>query len=97
MKKLVLMKYLNKKGIPEYRSMPKIDIPDNQVDNRTALMEVEAEEMLYTGDMKELLWIKSLNEEEYKQLMRDESDARIKKLDELKKIWDEKTTDTNMR
>ena len=91
------MKYLNKKGIPEYRSMPKIDIPDNQVDNRTALMEVEAEEMLYTGDMKELLWIKSLNEEEYKQLMRDESDARIKKLDELKKIWDEKTTDTNMR
>ena len=87
MKKLVLMKYLNAKGIPEYRSMPKIDMPDNEVDNRTALMEVEAEEMLYTGAMKELLWIKSLNEEEYKQLMRDESDARIKTLEKLDKAW----------
>ena len=87
MKKLVLMKYLNAKGIPEYRSMPKIDMPDNEVDNRTALMEVEAEEMLYTGEMKELLWVKSLNEEEYKQLMRDESDARIKTLEKLDKAW----------
>ena len=87
MKKLVLMKYLNAKGIPEYRSMPKIDIPDDEVDNRMALMEVEAEEMLYTGDMKELLWIKSLNEEEHKQLMKDESEARIKKLEELDEVW----------
>ena len=87
MKKLVLMKYLNKKDIPDYLSMPKIDMPDNEVDNRTALMEVEAEEMLYTGEMKELLWIKSLNEEEYKQLMRDESDARIKTLEKLDKAW----------
>ena len=87
MKKLVLMKYLNAKGVPEYRSMPKIDMPDNEVDNRVSLMEVEAEEMLYTGDMKELLWIKSLNEEEYKQLMRDESDARIKTLEKLDKAW----------
>ncbi|RYC74418.1 hypothetical protein [Candidatus Nanosyncoccus alces] len=86
MKKLVLMKYLNAKYIPEYRSMPKIDVPDNEVDNRTSLMEVEAEEMLYTGEMKELLWIKSLNEEEYKQLMKDESDARTRKLDELDKM-----------
>ena len=97
MKKLVLMKYLDKKGMPRYRSMPKIDMPDNEVDNRVNLMEVEADEMLYTGEMKELLWIKSLNEEEHKQLMRDESDARIKKLDELKKIWDKKTTDTSGR
>ena len=95
MKKLVLMKYLDKKGMPRYRSMPKIDMPDKEVDNRISLMEVEADEMLYTGEMKELLWIKSLNEEEHKQLMRDESDARIKKLDELKKIWDKKSTDTN--
>lgn len=87
MKKLVLMKYLNAKGIPEYRSMPKIDMPDDEVDNRMALMEVEAEEMLYTGDMKELLWIKSLNEEEHKQLMRDESNARIKTLEKLDKAW----------
>ena len=87
MKILVLMKYLNKKGIPEYRSITKIDMPDNEVDNCTALMEVEAEEMLYTGEMKELLWIKSLNEEEYKQLMRDESEARIKTLEKLDKAW----------
>ena len=87
MKKLVLMKYLNAKGIPEYHSMPKIDMPDNEVDNRTALMKVEAEEMLYTGEMKELLWIKSLNEEKYKKLMRDESDARIKTLERLDDAW----------
>jgi hypothetical protein len=30
--------------------------------------------------MKELLWIKNLNEEEYKQLILDEFDARIKTL-----------------
>ena len=46
MKKLVLMKYLDKKGIPRYRSMPKIDMPDNEVDNRVNLMEVEADEEL---------------------------------------------------
>ena len=43
--------------------------------------------MLYTGEMKELLWIKSLNEEERKQLMEDESEARIKKLEELDEVW----------
>ena len=87
MKKLVLMKYLDKKDMPRYRSMPKIDMPDNEVDNRISLMEVEADEMLYTGEMKELLWIKSLNDEEHAQLMSKESDARIKKLEELKRIW----------
>lgn len=87
MKKLVLMKYLDKKGMPRYRSMPKIDMSDNEVDNRLNLMEVEADEMLYTGEMKELLWIKSLNDEEHAQLMREESDARIKKLEELDKTW----------
>jgi len=89
MKKLVLMKYLDKKGMPRYRSMPKIDMPDNEVDNRISLMEVEADEMLYTGEMKELLWIKSLNNEEHARLMREESDARVKKLEELDKVWAE--------
>ena len=87
MKKLVLMKYLDKKGMPRCHSMPKIDMPDNEVDNRVNLMEVEADEMLYTDEMKELLWIKSLNEKEYKQLMKDESEARIKKLEELDEVW----------
>ena len=89
MKKLVLMKYLDKKGMPRYHSMPKIDMSDDEVDNRVNLMEVEADEMLYTGEMKELLWIKSLNEEEHARLMREESDARIKKLEELDKVWAE--------
>lgn len=62
-------------------------MPDNEADNRVNLMEVEADEMLYTGEMKELLWIKSLNEEEHKQLMKDESEARIKKLEELNGVW----------
>lgn len=82
------MKYLNAKGIPEYRSMPKIDMPDNEVDNRVDLMKVEADEMLYTGEMKELLWIKSLNEKDYRQLLRDESKTRIKRLEELDKTWE---------
>ena len=64
-------------------------MPDGVADSRIGLMEVEAEEMLYTGEMKELLWIKSLNDEEHAQLMREESDARIKKLEELKRIWRE--------
>lgn len=81
------MKYLDKKGMPRYHSMPKIDMPDNEVDNRVNLLEVEADEMLYTGEMKELLWIKSLNEEEYKQLTKDESDARMKTLEKLDKAW----------
>ena len=89
MKKLVLMKYLNKKGIPEYRSMPKIDMPDNEVDNRTALMEVEAEEMLYTGEMKEKLWIKCLTEEQYKTLMETDSKIRMETLDKLIRVWEE--------
>lgn len=87
MKKHVLMKYLNMKGEPEYRSTPKKDLPDGVTDSRIGLMEVEAEEMLYAGEMKELLWIKSLNDEEHAQLMREESDARIKKLEELDKVW----------
>lgn len=81
------MKYLNTKGEPEYRSTPKKDLPDGVADSRIGLMEVEAEEMLYTGEMKELLWIKSLNDEEHAQLMRDESDARLEKLDKLDKVW----------
>jgi len=35
-------------------------------------MEIEANEMLYSKGMKELLWIKSLNDADYKQLMNDE-------------------------
>ena len=81
------MKYLDKKGMPRYRSMPKIDMPDNEVDNRVNLMEVEADEMLYTGEMKELLWIKSLDKGQYRQLMNDESKARSKKLDKIIEAW----------
>ena len=38
-----------------------------------------------TPEMK--LWTKNLNEKEYKQLMKDESEARIKKLEKFDKIW----------
>lgn len=80
---------LNTKGEPEYRLAPKKDLSDGVIDSRIGLMEVEAEEILYTGEMKELLWIKSLNDEEHARLMREESDARIKKLEELDKVWAE--------
>lgn len=87
MKKHVLMNFLNTKGEPEYCSTPKKDLPDGVTDSRIGLMEIEAEEMLYTGEMKELLWIKSLNDEEHVKLMRDESDMRIKRLEKLDEIW----------
>lgn len=38
------MKYLDKKGMPRYRSILKIDMPDNEADNRVNLMEVKADE-----------------------------------------------------
>ena len=47
------------------------------------MMELEAEEMLFAGGMKEKLWIKSLNEEEYKQLIREGSRTRKETLDRI--------------
>ena len=37
MKKHVLMKYLNTKGEPKYRSNPKKDLPDGVADSRILL------------------------------------------------------------
>ena len=84
--KLVLMKYLNGRGLPCYSRITEDEAPGSD-EARLDMMELEAEEMLFAGDMKEKLWIKSLNDEEYKQLMKNESDARIKKLDGLKQLW----------
>ena len=61
------------------------DIPNNEADDRTVFMEVGAEEMLYANEMKDLPWIKSLNDEECAHLMYEVSDVRIKKLEEPKK------------
>jgi hypothetical protein len=80
------MKYLNSKDHPCYSRITEDEAPGVE-EARIDLMELEAEEMLFAGDMEEKLWIKSLNEKEYKQLMKDEFEARIKKLEELKSIW----------
>ena len=53
------------------------------------MMELEAEEMLFTGTMKEKLWIKCLDEKQYRQFIHDELDARIKTLDRLIEVWEE--------
>ena len=82
------MKYLNAKDMPCYRYMREEDI-SGTADNRVELMEAEAEEMLYTGEMKEKLWIKCLNEEQYKRLLDNEAKARMKTLDRLIKVWEE--------
>jgi hypothetical protein len=86
--KLVLMKYLNSRGLPCYRRITEEDVPGSD-DDRLEMMELEAEEMLFTGTMKEKLWIKCLNEKQYRQLIHDESDARIKTLDRLIEVWEE--------
>ena len=80
------MKYLNNKGYPCYSRITEDEAPGSE-EARIDLMELEAEEMLFAGDMKEKLWIKSLNEKEYKQLMKDESDSRIKTLERLDDVW----------
>jgi hypothetical protein len=60
MEKLVLMKYLNSKGWPCYSRITEDETPGS---DKACLdmMELEAEEMLFVGDMKEKLWIKGLN------------------------------------
>lgn len=86
MKKLVLMKYINSRGLPCYSRLTEDEAPGSD-EARLDMMELEAEEMLFAGDMKEKLWIKSLNKEEYKNLMDLESRARLKKLDRLIEDW----------
>lgn len=86
MKKLVLMKYLNSKSLPCYRRITEEEAPGSDND-RLEMMELEAEEMLFAGDMKEKLWIKCLDQEQYKQLIKDEAEARMKTLEKLDKAW----------
>ena len=85
--KLVLMKYLNSKNMPCYRRMTEETTPGSDED-RLEMMELEAKEMLYSGDMKKLLWIKCLDKEEYKNLIDSEAKARLKVLDGLIETWD---------
>ena len=63
MNKLVLMKYLDAKGIPRYKRITENEVHGTD-EFRKEFMDLEKEEMLYLGEMKELLWIKSLDEEE---------------------------------
>ncbi|MBO7664637.1 hypothetical protein J6S46_02145 [Candidatus Saccharibacteria bacterium] len=66
--KLVLMKYLNSKSLPCYRRITEEEAPGSNND-RLEMMELEAEKMLFVGEMKEKLWIKCLDKNQYKQLM----------------------------
>ncbi len=81
------MKYLNSRGLPCYRRITEDDVPGSD-DDRLEMMELEAEEMLFTGTMKEKLWIKCLDEEQYKQLIDEEAQMRIETLDRLIKTWE---------
>ena len=85
MEKVVLIKYLNNKRCPCCSRITE-DEASGSKEARIDLMELEAEEMLFAGDMKKL-WIKSLNEEEYKQLMNNESRTRKETLDRIIRTW----------
>lgn len=85
--KLVLMKYLNSRGLPCYSRITEDEAPGSD-EARLDMMELEAEEMLFAGEMKEKLWIKCLDEEQYKQLIKNEAKTRIERLNKLEKIWD---------
>lgn len=73
--------------MPCYRRMTEETTPGSDED-RLEMMELEAKEMLYSGDMKKLLWIKCLDKEEYKNLIDSEAKARLKVLDGLIETWD---------
>lgn len=56
---------------------------------REGFMEIEKQEMLNTGEMKKHLWMKSVDEAEYKQLFDTESKICIETLERLDRIWEE--------
>ncbi|MBR2994260.1 hypothetical protein IKF43_02635 [Candidatus Saccharibacteria bacterium] len=86
--KLVLMKYLNSRGLPCYCRITE-DEASGSDETRLDMMELEAEEMLFSGEMKEKLWIKCLDKEQYKQLMDEEARARQETLDKIIRTWEE--------
>jgi len=86
--KLVLMKYLNSRGLPCYRRITGEETLENDKDC-LEMMELEAEEMFFAGEMEEKLWIKCLDKNQYRQLMDEEARARIATLDKIIKTWEE--------
>ena len=88
MNKLVLMKYLDTKGLPRYKRITENEVRGTD-EFRKEFMDLEKEEMLFSGEMSEHLWTKCLNKEEYKSLMDSESKVRLETLDELIRVWEE--------
>ena len=88
MSELVLMKYLDAKGVPYYKRITENEIRGTSK-FRKEFMDLEKEEMLYSGEMSKHLWTKILNKEQYGQLMDEESKARIETLDKLIRVWEE--------
>lgn len=82
------MKYLNSRGLPCYSRITEDEAPGSD-EARLDMMELEAEEMLFSGEMKEKLWIKCLDKEQYKQLMDEEARARQETLDKIIRTWEE--------
>ena len=82
------MKYLDAKGLPRYKRITENEVRGTN-EFRKEFMDLEKEEMLYSGEMSEHLWTKCLNKEEYKSLMDLESKVRLKTLDKLIRIWEE--------
>ena len=82
------MKYLDAKGLPRYKRITENEVRGTN-EFRKEFMDLEKEEMLYSGEMSEHLWTKCLNKEEYKSLMDLESKVRLETLDELIRVWEE--------
>ena len=73
--------------MPSYRRITEKEAPGSDND-RLEMMELEAEEMLFTGEIKEKLWIKCLDKNQYKQLMDEEAQARIDTINKIIKLWE---------
>ena len=74
------MKYLDTKGIPRYKRIAENEVHGTD-EFRKEFMELEKDEMLYSGEMSEYPWTKCLNKEEYKSLMDLESKVRLERND----------------
>ena len=80
------MKYLDAKGLPRYRRITENEVHGTD-EFRKEFMDLEKEEMLYSGEMSKHLWTKVLDKEGYDLTMADESKIRMETLDELIKVW----------
>lgn len=86
--KLVIMKYLNSKDLPCYKRMTADEVANSDNDG-LEMMELEKDEMLFSGEMRKHLWTKVVNSSQYKRLLDIEAKHRMEILDHLIELFND--------